>query len=619
MPDQPLHPVVRHLRKLAAGPPATEASDQELLRRFASDRDETAFAALVRRHGPMVREVSRRLLGQDADVDDAFQAVFLVLARQARSIRNRHSLAGWLHGVAYRTAQRARRDAARRRHREARRPTRSPADPAQEAAWRELCAVLDGELSRLPEGLRAALVLCYLEGQTRDEAARQLGQSVRTLDRRLERGKERLRGRLARRGLTFSGATLAAAVNAGASSAASVPVGLATVTIKAAALVAAGQALSPGVVPVEVVALMQGVLKAMLRTRLKVTVVALLALGLLGAGTALLAFRAAAQGPQAQAQRSPAADSPPAADPPAARQAAAPDVCALLLIEEREPRLLPDAQHPVPVDSDAATFRRTQVVLIKSRLVLRAALRRPEVADLAVLKGKVDPVSWLEKNLRAAFVENTAVLRVSVAEGSADERAALANAVADAYLAEAVDAEQQQKRKRLAELEKIRNDQEAVIGERRQMLHRLELTLGGSAQSLKLQFNREDLAEYRKELHQVRLAKIRAQARLNCAKRAEAKEEMKVAVARLEEEVAVLAEQEKLLNAAIVPLADAAEALAQKEKAEGPELASLRNEIAAAEQNTKKIADAVAEMQVELHARPRVRLLQRAEAARPGK
>jgi RNA polymerase sigma factor (sigma-70 family) len=617
VPDQPVHPVVRHLRRLAAAPPGAEAGDQELLRRFTSDRDEAAFAALVRRHGPMVRDVARRLLGQESDVDDAFQAVFLVLARRAHSIRNRHSLAAFLHGIAYRTAQRARRDAARLRNREAHQPERHPADPAQEAAWRELCAALDAELFRLPEGQRAALVLCYLEGQTRDQAARQLGHSVRTLDRHLERGKERLRSRLGRRGLTLSGALLTAGLTKDAT-AAGVPAALVTVTIKAAALAAAGQVMAPGAVPGEVMVLAQGVLNAMLRTRLKVALVVVLALGLLGAGTGLLTFRAGAQGAAGQTPGSPAAEPPAAGGPPAAKQAADLDVCALLLIEEREPQLLADVQRPTAAGGNVAAFRRTQVVLLKSRLVLQAALRRRGVAELAVVKQKADLLAWLERNLRADLIDNTGVLRVSVAEGGAAERAALANAVAEAYVDEVAEADQRRRVQRLNGLRDLRDVQEKGLREKRQRLHELGRVLAAS-HSLQQEFDREDLVGFRKELQRVRLARLAAQARLNCLKRAGAKEGGKETVAKLEEEVAVLAEQETLLKGEIAPLAEAAEARARNETAKGVELAPVREEVAAAERIAKTLAAEVGVMEVELRAAPRVRLLQRAEAPRPGK
>src|SRR5262249_34465866 len=186
MSKPPLQNVVRTLFKLA-GRPDGVSSDQELLTRYVEQHDETAFELLVRRHGPMVHDLCRRLLVQQADADDASQAVFLVLVRKASSIRKQRSLASWLYGVAYRVAERAKRDAAAERKHERRRPpTQAPADPGTEATWRDLCATLDAELAKLSDTYRAPLVLCYLEGQTRDYAARHLGLTVRTLDRRLE-------------------------------------------------------------------------------------------------------------------------------------------------------------------------------------------------------------------------------------------------------------------------------------------------------------------------------------------------------------------------------------------------------------------------------------------------
>ena len=200
--------VLRHIRGLAARPAG--AADRHLLERFTAGRDEAAFAELVRRHGPLVLGVCRRLLRDPNDADDAFQATFLVLARKAASISNRESVSGWLYQVAHNTALKARISAAARRRRERRVGARPPADVLDEVTGRELLAVLDEELQRLPERLRSPLVLCYLQGSTRDEAARQLGWSLATLKRRLEEGRESLRCRLARRGLTLPAALLVA-------------------------------------------------------------------------------------------------------------------------------------------------------------------------------------------------------------------------------------------------------------------------------------------------------------------------------------------------------------------------------------------------------------------------
>src|SRR5438874_1485267 len=175
MSNPSLQRVMRHIRQLA-GPrthrsrerqrPEAPLSDRELLAHFIDEQDEAAFAGLVRRHGPIVRGVCQRLLDQEADRDDAFQATFLVLLHKARSIRKRHSVGSWLYGVAYRIAMKARANAARRRLmpsqvslREGRVRIGNPSyDPSREAAWRELCAILDEELHRLSDRYRSPLV-----------------------------------------------------------------------------------------------------------------------------------------------------------------------------------------------------------------------------------------------------------------------------------------------------------------------------------------------------------------------------------------------------------------------------------------------------------------------------
>ena len=187
----------------------------ELLGRFAATRDEAAFAALVAQHGPMVLATCRRLLGHGLDADDAFQATFLVLARRAGSIADPDRLAPWLHGVARRVSVRARTVAARRRAFEGE-PAEdelqvvAPAPPRDDLL--DLRAILDEELARLPAKYRAPLVLCYLEGLTHDEAAGQLKWPVGTVRSRLAGGRDRLRSRLARRGLDPAGALVPVAL-----------------------------------------------------------------------------------------------------------------------------------------------------------------------------------------------------------------------------------------------------------------------------------------------------------------------------------------------------------------------------------------------------------------------
>jgi RNA polymerase sigma factor (sigma-70 family) len=173
-----------------------EPSDRQLLERFVRHRDETAFAALVRRHGQMVLGVCRRTLGQAQDAEDAFQATFLVLVRKARSLGKPELLAGWLYGVACRTARKARARALRRREHERRAAGMPRAEPPNDPDWQEVRASLDEELSQLPEKYRAPLVLCYLEGKTNAEAALTLGWPPGSMSARLTRARELLRERL---------------------------------------------------------------------------------------------------------------------------------------------------------------------------------------------------------------------------------------------------------------------------------------------------------------------------------------------------------------------------------------------------------------------------------------
>jgi HlyD family secretion protein len=207
--------VLHYLRRLGGPAAAANSTDRQLLQQFIAAKDEAAFAALVQRHGPRVLGVCRRILANAEDADDAFQATFLVLAGKARSIGKREAVGSWLYGVAYRVALRARSQAARRRGHE--QPLADCVDAAQEdpaasAGRRELCAVVGEELSRLPEKYRAPLLFCDGEGQSWALAARELSWPVGTLQRRLERGRELLRGRLERRGVLLPATALAAAI-----------------------------------------------------------------------------------------------------------------------------------------------------------------------------------------------------------------------------------------------------------------------------------------------------------------------------------------------------------------------------------------------------------------------
>ena len=175
MSSSPLTALLRHIRQLMVPHQLQMQNDSELLQAFCVNQDQHAFAALVHGHGPMVWRVCQTVLRQTEDAEDAFQATFLVLARRACSIRKTDSLPSWLHGVAYRIAISARRSALRRTARESELRPGPTTDPAADASWREVQALLHEEVERLPEKYRAPFVLCFLEGRSRAEVARRLG------------------------------------------------------------------------------------------------------------------------------------------------------------------------------------------------------------------------------------------------------------------------------------------------------------------------------------------------------------------------------------------------------------------------------------------------------------
>ncbi len=270
------------LRRFVLAGTAAERTDGQLLGAFIVDHDADAFGLLVRRHGPMVLGVCRRLIGDHANAEDAFQAVFLVLARRSASVKPREQVGNWLYGVAYRTALKARAVLARRRSREKQvdvmpeAPVPSPPDE-----WADLQPIIDEELSLLPEKLRVPVVLCDLQGRPQREVARTLGLPPATLATRLALARRTLAQRLTKRGITLSGGVLAGLLTVHGASAA-VPVTLLMGLTRAAEAIAAGTTYS-GLVSAGAIQLSEGVMRMMMLTKLKaITVVALTAIAITG-------------------------------------------------------------------------------------------------------------------------------------------------------------------------------------------------------------------------------------------------------------------------------------------------------------------------------------------------
>jgi RNA polymerase sigma factor (sigma-70 family) len=289
MQSNSLRTVVRRLRRAVAPPVMRGNRDTDLVRAFAGRRDPLAFEQIVRRHGPMVLGVCRRVLRDPADADDAFQATFLVLLRRAGSLREPDRLAGWLHQVAHRTARKLRSMRLARAARQTELSDVAIGEPPAEFIWRELRPIFDQELDQLPEKLRLPAVLCFLEGHSKGEAARTLGWPEGTLSGRLQQARERLRLRFAARGLTLSTGALAAALFEGVGSAA-VTDRLLTSTIQ----IASGPAGATASATVWTLA--DGVSHAMFMTKAKALAAAVLVAGVIGTGTGVVLVPGAGSG-----------------------------------------------------------------------------------------------------------------------------------------------------------------------------------------------------------------------------------------------------------------------------------------------------------------------------------
>lgn len=284
--------VIQHFGRIALRSDGAGLTDGQLLSRYIDGRDEDAFAALVKRHAPMVWGVCRRLLSSSHDAEDALQATFLVLVRKAAAVVPRENVGNWLYGVASVTAQRSKAATAKRYRREkplAQLPETAAAKPD---VWGDLCPHLDRELSRLPAKYRAIIILCDLEGKTRREAARQFGLPEGTVASRLARARSMLAKRLAGHGFALSGGALAAVLSERAASA-GVPASVFSIPIQAASRFTAGQAMTSGAISMKVAALTEGVLKSMFLSKLQAATVGLLLISTLLGGARLLYPRGA--------------------------------------------------------------------------------------------------------------------------------------------------------------------------------------------------------------------------------------------------------------------------------------------------------------------------------------
>ena len=287
-----LNAVVRYVRRMTAGEAFTDLSDGQLIQAFLSCANEDAFAQLLKRHGPMVLAVCRRVLHNEQDAEDVFQATFLALARQASKIRKQAALGSWLHGVARNMAANTRKAAARRRAHENRAAgtTQSPQNPAWDAAWREVQAILDVEIEQLPAIYREPFILCCLEHRTCAVVAKALRLKEGTVWSRVGRAKSRLQSRLAKRGISLT-AVLAGAAGSGNAANAALAAGLIGSTALAAARLATSGGLVPGMVSPNVAALVRGMTKAVIMSQIKGAAIVLLGAVVVTAGLGVAAAR----------------------------------------------------------------------------------------------------------------------------------------------------------------------------------------------------------------------------------------------------------------------------------------------------------------------------------------
>ncbi len=362
MAQRPNSPLLRYLHRLFENKEIAALTDRQLLQRFAADRNETAFTVLVRRHGAMVLGVCGRVLNDVADAEDAFQATFLVLARKGGSLGWHDSIGNWLYGVALRVASKMKAQRQRSNRLNAIQRTTPAAssaqrDPAKEATRRELVEKLDSALRLLPNKYRAPLVLCYLEGKTHQQAARELGLPVGSMSRHMARGLDLLRERLAQSQLCLSVEALSGLFTHGVWQAI-VDRTLAEATAQSAILFKLGTLTAAGTISARIINHAEGVLRTMIFTNVKYILTAVLAVGILGAGGVLQGRRYVAEARQS-VEPEPVVERL-IADPTAApnEAAAQPPLSSFAETERRHELMFSKLSKPVTLDKglDEMTF-----------------------------------------------------------------------------------------------------------------------------------------------------------------------------------------------------------------------------------------------------------------------
>jgi RNA polymerase sigma factor (sigma-70 family) len=397
-------------------------SEWELLERYLERRDEVAFEALVARHGPMVLGVCRRMLDNRTDVDDAFQATFLVLVRRARHLGPRDAIGPWLHGVATRVALRARCEAARRRRLQPITADFAAVNDDRSTATREIGEAIDDELARLPSKYRHPIVLCYLEGQTHEEAARQLNWPIGTVKGRLSRARTILQSRLVRRGLAPTVAVLSAVL--APESSAALHHELLDRTVSTSLKLALGHATAQIVSP-SIMSLVEGVLTTMFLNTLKWAGVAALVCGLAFTGIGVMAR----QDSKAKVEAAPAdlKDHPVRQATTAVPSLAAPNTGA-----QDEPVKLPEL-HRALFTAAAQEWEQAYKELLRTN----NGLERTYQASKRLMDARLAALKWPGENVAAAAEHLDRIRAIARAQHGVSSTSDVESAQLKAYAAEA--------------------------------------------------------------------------------------------------------------------------------------------------------------------------------------